>query len=100
MAALHFIGTAAGLVALFVLHGSILARGIAVLVVINATLAIGLSRYSLWAYRLAVTFYFLIGIVNVISVNLGGILVALIALYLVGNATAKALFERRLPATV
>ncbi len=35
--------------------------------------------------------------VNVVSINLGGIALALAALYLVGNGTAKAIFERRLP---
>jgi hypothetical protein len=73
-----------------------------ILAVINAGIAVGLSRYSLWAYKGATVYYFLIGMVNVISIQHGGvhvlgILLALIALYLVGNKTAKAIFERRLP---
>ena len=40
--------------------------------------------------------------VNVISIQhgvvyLGGIVLALVAIYLVGNGTSKAIFERRLP---
>ena len=73
-----------------------------VLSIISIALALGLTRYSLWAYKGATIYYFLIGMVNVISIqhgsiHLGGILLALIALYLVGNGTAKAIFERRLP---
>ena len=73
-----------------------------ILALINASIAFGLSRYSLWAYKGAVIYYFLIGMVNVISIQHGeihalGILMALVALYLVGNGTAKAIFERRLP---
>lgn len=75
---------------------------IAVLSVVNALLAYGLIRYSLTAYRAATTFYFLLGMVNIISIqhgieHLGGIALALIGLYLVGNGHAKAIFERRLP---
>lgn len=75
---------------------------VAVLVVINLGLAYGLARYSLIAYRAATVYYFLIGMVNVISIqqgieNLAGVALALIALYLVGNGTSKAIFERRLP---
>ena len=75
---------------------------IAVLAVINCFLAYGLVRYSLAAYKAATVYYFLIGIVNVISiqrgiVHLGGIALVLIALYLVGNGTSKAIFDRRLP---
>ena len=65
------------------------------LAAINLILAFGLSRYAFWAYRLATVYYFLIGIVNIISVQLPGILLLLTLLYLVGNGTAKAIFERR-----
>ena len=58
-------------------------------------LAFGLSRYAFWAYRVATVYYFLLGIVNVVSVQLPGILLVLILLYCVGNGTAKAIFERR-----
>jgi hypothetical protein len=75
---------------------------IAVLAVINGWLAYGLIRFSLIAYRAAVVFYFFLGMVNVISIqqgaiHFGGIALALIALYLVGNRTAKAIFERQCP---
>jgi hypothetical protein len=75
---------------------------IAALSVVNFLLAYGLVRYSLLAYKAATVYYFLLGMVNVISiqhgmVHLGGIAMALVALYLVGNAHAKAIFERRLP---
>ena len=69
----------------------------AALVAINAALAFGLARYSYWACKAATVYYFLIGMVNVVSINLGGIALVLAALYLVGNGTAKAIFERRLP---
>lgn len=71
---------------------------------INAGLAFGLARYSLLAYRGATVYYFMVGMVNVISIqrgaiHLGGILLALIALYLIGNGTSKAIFERNLSET-
>ena len=76
--------------------------GIAVLAVVNCFLAYGLVRYSLLAYKAATVYYFLIGMVNVISiqhgaVHLAGIALVLIALYLIGNGISKAIFERRLP---
>lgn len=93
VAMLHLIGTAVGvMVALFYPN---LAAAAGVLALINLTLAIGLSRFAFWAYRLATVYYFLIGMVNVVSVNIPGILVILILLYAVGNGTAKAIFERR-----
>ena len=72
------------------------------LALVNITLAVGLSRYSLLAYKGATIYYFLIGMVNVISIQAGaihlaGIALALLGLYLVGNGTSKAIFERRLP---
>ncbi|WP_372808905.1 hypothetical protein [Pontiella sp.] len=97
LAGLHALGALAVLVAFINMPGSILGRACALLAAISATLAVGFLRYALWAYRLAVVLYFLLGMVNVISINLGGILVSLIALYLVGNGTSKAIFERRLP---
>ncbi len=68
---------------------------VVLLALLNLLLAVGLIRYAFWSYRLAVACYFLLGIVNTISVNLPGILAALALLYLVGNGTAKAIFERR-----
>ena len=75
---------------------------IAIFALINLFLAFGLIRFSLIAYKVATTYYFLIGMVNVISIQhgigpLAGIALALLALYLVGNRTAKAIFERRVP---
>jgi hypothetical protein len=66
-----------------------------VLTAINAILAIGLIRFAFWAYRLAIAVYFLLGIVFIISVAIPWALVVLLLLYLVGNGTAKAIFERR-----
>jgi hypothetical protein len=75
---------------------------IAVLAVINGLLAYGLVRYSLLAYKAATVYYFLIGMVNVISiqrgaVHMGAVVLVLTALYLVGNGTSKAIFDRRFP---
>ena len=95
----HLIGAVGGAMMLPELP----ARGaVTTLVVISALLGYGLFRYALPAYRAAVVFYFLIGMVNVISIQHGlgpmlGILLALLALYLIGNKTSKAIFERRLP---
>ena len=66
-----------------------------VLALLNLALAYGLSRYAFWAYKLATVYYFLLGIANIVSVQIPGILITLILLYLVGNGTAKSLFERR-----
>ena len=94
VALLHLISGAA---AAILLPGAGLPVAAAVvLAVINVVLAAGLSGYALWAYKGAVAFYFLIGIVNVISVNIPGTLVMLILLYAVGNGRAKAIFERRI----
>lgn len=73
-----------------------------ILIAINLLLAFGLDRYSLLAYKAATVCYFLYGMVNVISiqrgaVHLGGIALMFLFLYLVGNGTSKAVFERGLP---
>jgi hypothetical protein len=75
---------------------------IAMFAIINVLLAYGLIRFSLLAYKLATAYYFLIGMVMVISIQQGvgpliGIGLSLAALYFVGNRTAKAVFERRVP---
>lgn len=75
---------------------------VAVLVVINFALAYGLMRFSLMAYRAAVVYYFMLGMVHVVSIqrgpeHLGGLLLCLLALYLVGSRSSKAIFERRPP---
>lgn len=63
--------------------------------ILNLILAYGLSRYAYWAYRVAVAYYFLLGIVNIVSVQLLGVLIVLILLYFIGNSTARSIFERR-----
>lgn len=73
---------------------------IAALVVINFSLAYGLLRYSLVAYKAAVVYYFVIGMVNTVSIqrgpeHLAGLLMCLLALYLIGNGISKSIFERR-----
>lgn len=92
VAILHLIGVGAGLIGHFCYPFPLTVT--LVLAVINLTLAIGLSRYSFWAYRMATVYYFLIGMVYIVSVNLPGILLILILLYFVGNGTAKTIFER------
>ena len=73
---------------------------ISLFVIINILIAILLHRFSLLGYRLAVTYYFLFGMVSTLTIQRGsgeqllGIMLALIALYLIGNQTAKALFTR------
>jgi hypothetical protein len=93
VAMLHLIGIGAGVISQY--YFPIAAVAMLILIAINLTLAIGLSRYAFWAYRLATVYYFLIGMVNIISVNLPGILMILLLLYFIGNGTAKAIFERR-----
>jgi hypothetical protein len=73
-----------------------------ILASINIGLAIGLSRFSLWAYKGATVLYFFIGMVGVISIQkgaiyLGWMVLSLVALYLIGNGTSKAIFDRNLP---
>ena len=93
VAMLHLVGVGAGLISHFCYPFPIVAT--IVLALINLTLAVGLSRYAFWAYRMATVYYFLIGMVYIVSVNLPGILMILILLYCVGNSTAKSIFERR-----
>jgi len=100
LAILHLIGAVAGFITFIRMPGSSLGRTSLILGLISALLFYGLSRYSLWAYRIAAVVYFGMGMVNLITINLGGILISLIALYLIGNGTAKAIFERRLPEPV
>ena len=64
---------------------------------VNLVLAIGLIRYALWGYKAAVVAYFLFGMASVVNINPVGMATTLLLLYLVGNGTAKAIFERRLP---
>jgi len=70
---------------------------VAVIAIINLILAIGLIRFDYRAYKLAAVCYFGYGMVNVITVQLMQIPLVLLLLYVIGNKTAKAIFERRLP---
>ncbi len=72
---------------------------LATFAIINFILAIGLIRYDRRAYKLAVVCYFALGIVNVITMNLMALPVVLLLIYVVGNKTAKAIFDRLHPAT-
>lgn len=94
IAMLHLVGAAFAVMVATVIPGLTAAGG--VLALINLMLAFGLSAYAYWAYTLSVVYYFLIGMVNIVSVNIPGILLILILLYAVGNGTSKSLFERRL----
>ena len=67
---------------------------------VNIVLAFGLSNFSLITKKAAVVYYFLIGMVSVVSVQhgsqyVGGIILCLAAIYIVGNPTARAIFERQ-----
>ena len=97
VAMLHLIGACMGLLMLPLFPSPM---AMVVLATINLILALGLAGYSFWAYKASTVYYFLIGMVNIVSVNLGGIALALVALYLIGNGTSKAIFERRLPETL
>lgn len=99
LAMLHLIFAALVILALYEFAKPFVIVGLAVL---NIALAYGLVRFSYIAYKAAIVCYFFFGIVNVISiqhggVHLGGIAFALIALYIVGNRTAKSIFERKCP---
>ena len=94
VAMLHLIG--AGAICMLMLCDPLPPAAGVLLGVINAILAFGLARYAGWAYRMAIGFYFLIGMVNIVSVNLPAVLLILLLLYAVGNGTARALFERQL----
>jgi hypothetical protein len=103
VAALHLGGFVICLYILLVFNPQAAADGrfvfppamLAALAIVNLILAYGLSRCAFWAYRVATAYYFLIGIANIVSVQIPGILLVLALLYLIGNATAKAVFERR-----
>jgi len=94
VAMLHLIG---GGICIMILPEVGMQVALAAFAIVNFVLAIGLIRYDYRAYKAAVVFYFALGIVNTITVNLFAIPVALLLLYIVGNSNAKAIFERRLP---
>ena len=70
------------------------------LIIINLLIALLLSRFTLLGYRMAVVYYFLFGMVSTLTIQRGsgeqfiGIILALLALYLIGNQTSKSLFDR------
>jgi len=105
VAAIHVVGLALCLYVLLVHNPAAAASGefvfapaiLITLSLLNLVLAYGLGHYAFWAYKVATVYYFLLGIVNVVSVQILGILIVLTLLYFVGNGTAKAIFERRLP---
>jgi hypothetical protein len=107
VAVLHGVGLVLCLYILFLYNPKAAVEGgfvfppaiLAMLAILNLILAIGLGRYAFWAYKVATVYYFLLGIANVASVQIPGILLTLMLLYFVGNGTAKAIFERRLPIT-
>ncbi len=74
-------------------------------VIINLSIAILLNRFSLLGYRIAVIYYFLFGMVSTLTIQRGsgeqliGIILALLALYLIGNQTSKSLFDRSVDET-
>ena len=73
---------------------------IVMMALINLLIGVGLARFGLGAKKGATVYYFLIGMVSVISIQqgsvyLGGIILCLIGIYIVGNPTARALFERQ-----
>jgi len=92
-AMLHLIG--AGITLLAGFYAPIPPVAIAGLFIINITLAFGLARFSFWAYRAATVYYFLLGIAHLVSVQLPAVLLVLVLLYIIGNSSAKAIFERR-----
>lgn len=94
VAMLHLIG---GGICIMILPEVGMQVALAAFAIINLVLAIGLIRYDYRAYKTAVVFYFTLGIVNTITVNLVAIPVILLLLYIVGNRHSKAIFERRLP---
>ena len=70
------------------------------LIIINLLIALLLSRFTLIGYRIAVVYYFLFGMVSTLTIQRGsgeqfiGIILALFALYLIGNQTSKSMFDR------
>ena len=94
VAMLHLIG---GGLCIMILPEVRMQVALAAFAIINLALAIGLIRYDYRAYKVAVVFYFALGIVNTITVNLFAIPFILLLLYVVGNRNSKAIFERRLP---
>ncbi|HSR87564.1 MAG TPA: hypothetical protein VLL07_01315 [Pontiella sp.] len=96
VAMLHLIG---GSICIMILPEAGMQLALAAFAIINLVLAVGLIRYDYRAYKAAVVFYFALGIVNTIIVNLLAIPIVLLLLFIVGNSNSKAIFERRLPAS-
>ena len=69
-------------------------------VIINLSIAYLIHGFSLLGYRIAVVYYFLFGMVSTLTIQRGngeqliGIILALLALYLIGNQISKSMFDR------
>ena len=71
--------------------------------ILNAIIWFLLIKLSLLGYRIAIAFYFCFGMVSVVKLphsNFGeyaiGIIICLLAIYLLANQTSKSIFERSL----
>ena len=71
--------------------------------VLNAIIWFLLTKLSLLGYRIAISFYFCFGMVSVVTIqrsnygeNAIGIIICLLAIYLLANQTSKSIFERSL----
>ena len=73
-------------------------------VIINLSIAYLIHGFSLLGYRIAVVYYFLFGMVSTLTIQRGngeqliGIILALLALYLIGNQISKSMFDRSIEA--
>ena len=82
------------------LNKAIIKEAQILLIIINLLIALLLSRFTLLGYRIAVVYYFLFGMVSTLTIQRGsgeqfiGIILALLALYLIGNQTSKSMFDR------
>ncbi len=71
--------------------------------ILNAIIWLLLIKLSLLGYRMAIAFYFCFGMVSVVTIqrsnygeNAIGIIICLLAIYLLANQTSKSIFERSL----
>ncbi|MFL2876375.1 MAG: hypothetical protein ACJZ86_00795 [Pontiellaceae bacterium] len=86
------------------LNKAIILEAQIILIIVNLFIALLLSRFILLGYRIAVVYYFLFGMVSTLTIQRGsgeqfiGIILALIALYLIGNQTSKSMFDRSIEA--
>ena len=71
--------------------------------VLNIFIWFLLTKLSLLGYRIAIAFYFCFGMVSVVTIqrsnygeNAIGIIICLLAIYLLANQTSRSIFERSL----